>query len=218
MRRSPVLAPMIAMLPFAGLAACAAEGVSGEGSSAAECQDAADNDGDGLVDCEDPGCSAWPSCEGAGDDDDSEEPGNWDLCVNEFMASNGVTIADDGGQYPDWIELFNLTSDVVPLGGYTITDDLGEPDKHALAADLSLPASGHLLLWADNLPELGSAHLGFQLAREGGDIGLYSPAGAPINHLHYDEQATDWSAARIPDGAIDSWVIDTTPTPGEANE
>ncbi len=152
----------------------------------------------------------------AGDDDSASFA--WDLCINEFMAANATTIPDDTGVYVDWIELYNMTDEDVDLAGFTITDDLDEPDKHVLAAGLVVPAGGHLLLWADGTPDLGLSHLGFSLSREGEELGLYDPDGAVLNHLEYDEQATDWSAARMPDGELDGWVIDATPTPGQTNE
>ncbi|MDP7114842.1 MAG: lamin tail domain-containing protein, partial [Myxococcota bacterium] len=158
----------------------------------------------------------------AGDDDDDDDDDSasfaWELCINEFMAANATTIQDDTGVFTDWIELYNMTDEDVDLAGFTITDNLDNPDKHVLAAPLTVPARGHLLLWADGLPDVGAEHLGFQLAREGEELGLYDPTGTVLNHLEYDEQATDWSAARMPDGELDGWVIDATPTPGLSNE
>ena len=151
-------------------------------------------------------------------DDDDSASFAWELCINEFMAANATTIPDDTGVYVDWIELFNMTAEDVDLAGFTITDDLDEPDKHVLAAGLVVPAHGYLLLWADGMPELGLDHMGFSLAREGEELGLYDPNGTVLNHLEYEEQATDWSAARMPDGELDGWIIDATPTPGQANE
>ena len=152
------------------------------------------------------------------DDDDDSASFAWELCINEFMAANATTVQDDTGAYVDWVELFNLTDEDVELAGFTISDDLDNPDKHVLAAPLVVPAHGHLLLWADGLTDLGPEHLGFQLAREGEELGLYDPDGTVLNHLEYDEQATDWSAARMPDGELDGWIIDATPTPGQPNE
>ena len=43
-----------------------------EGRSAEDCRDGADNDGDGLFDCEDPGCAGSPDCEGSADTDGPE--------------------------------------------------------------------------------------------------------------------------------------------------
>ena len=151
-------------------------------------------------------------------DDDDSASFAWELCINEFMAANATTIPDDTGVYVDWIELYNMTDEAVDLAGFTITDNLDDPDKHVLGASLSVPGHGYLLLWADGMPELGLEHLGFSLAREGEELGLYDPDGTVLNRLEYDEQATDWSAARMPDGELDGWVIDATPTPGQANE
>ena len=210
---------------------CTGEMDDEEGDRAGECSDGEDNDGDGSTDCDDSGCDVWASCvsddddagdDDAGDDDagddDSAAFAGWDLCINEFMAANATTIPDETGAFPDWIELYNLGHEDVALGGYTLSDDLDEPSKHELSDELVLPAFGYLLLWADGSPDLGANHLGFQLSRDGEELGLYHPSGSVINHLEYDEQATDWSAARIPDGVLDAWVIDTTPTPGHPNE
>jgi len=217
------------VLLLSPLPSCTGEMDDEEGDRAGECTDGEDNDGDGKTDCDDPGCEVWTDCvsdddddddaaDDDADDDDSAAFMGWDLCINEFMAANATTIPDETGAFPDWIELYNLGPDEVPLGGYTISDDLDEPSKHELSSELTLPPYGYLLLWADGMPDLGANHLGFQLGRDGEEIGLYHPSGSVINHLEYDEQATDWSAARIPDGELDAWVIDTTPTPGQSNE
>ena len=38
------------------------------------------------------------------------------LFINEFMASNDSTIADEAGEYDDWIEVYNGDDDPVWLG------------------------------------------------------------------------------------------------------
>ena len=43
-----------------------------EGTSPAECSDSADNDGDGLFDCNDPSCVDAPACVNTADDDDDQ--------------------------------------------------------------------------------------------------------------------------------------------------
>jgi len=86
-----------------------------------------------------------------------------------------------------------------------------------LDGGMTLPADGYLLLWADGTPDAGAAHLGFRLSAEGEEIGLYDPDGHAINTMTYDQQVTDWSAARMPDGSL-TWEIDTSPTPGALNE
>ena len=36
-----------------------------------------------------------------------------DIVINEFMADNGTTITDPAGEYDDWIELYNPTSNPI---------------------------------------------------------------------------------------------------------
>src|ERR1043166_8814088 len=49
--------------------------------------------------------------------------GNADVLISEFMALNSTTLADQDGQYSDWIELYNSGSDTVNLGGWYLTDN-----------------------------------------------------------------------------------------------
>ena len=43
--------------------------------------------------------------------------------INEFMAFNSSTLKDQDGEYPDWIELYNSSSQNVNLSGWSLTDD-----------------------------------------------------------------------------------------------
>jgi hypothetical protein len=198
-------------------------GTNVEGANTGECSDGVDNDEDGFTDCDDTDCANRSNCLGdddddtTGDDDDDTVSGDWQLCINEFQASNQATIADGTGAYPDWIELHNLTGSAIDLGGYFITDNLEDTEKHQLAAGLVVPANGFMLLWADGDIDQGDDHLPFSLAKGGEQLGLYDPDGDAINTLEYLPQVTDWSAARFPDGEPGSWDIDTTPTPGDFN-
>src|SRR5256885_16922967 len=45
------------------------------------------------------------------------------LLINEFMASNAKTLADEDGDFSDWIELYNPGPAAVDLDGWFLTDD-----------------------------------------------------------------------------------------------
>jgi hypothetical protein len=138
------------------------------------------------------------------------------IVINEIMASNGLTLKNEAGLAGDWIELHNPTTQDVPLGGYSLTDNLAVPAKAILAPGLVLKAGGHLLLWLDGAVERGPAHVGLKLAAEGGTLALARPDGSFISRLVYGAQETDFSAAREPDGS-DQWKIEWHPSPGTAN-
>ncbi|MED5370615.1 MAG: lamin tail domain-containing protein [Myxococcota bacterium] len=148
---------------------------------------------------------------------DTQDPGSAVvLHINELMASNSSGVQDEGGAYPDWIELYNPGDQDIDLTGYRITDDLDEPDKYILAG-VTVPAGGYLLLYADGDTDEGLQHLGFKLSKDGESVGLYTVADELVDSVRFEAQETDISYARVSDGAAE-WVTDDTPTPGAANE
>jgi len=58
------------------------------------------------------------------------------LVINEFMASNTVTLEDpdEAGNWPDWIELYNASDQPVTLNGHYLTDDSANPTKWRVSA------------------------------------------------------------------------------------
>jgi hypothetical protein len=66
------------------------------------------------------------------------------IVINEIMASNDTTIADEDGDFEDWIELINLGNDPVSLLGYGLTDKPDMPFKWVFPDKLLQP--GEILL------------------------------------------------------------------------
>jgi hypothetical protein len=54
---------------------------------------------------------------------------NSQVIINEGSNRNYLMIADENGEYPDWIELYNAGSESVSLYNYSLTDDNAEPGK-----------------------------------------------------------------------------------------
>ena len=137
------------------------------------------------------------------------------LFINEFMASNDTTIADENGNFADWIEVYNGDVETVWLGNKFLTDNLDYTDKWQMP-DEELEPGAFVLFWADGNPELGSFHTSFKLSKSGEEIGIFSELGTPIDALTYTAQSTDISYGRLPDGN-DNWVLFSHPTPGLSN-
>ncbi|TVR75419.1 MAG: T9SS C-terminal target domain-containing protein [Marinilabiliales bacterium] len=77
----------------------------------------------------------------------SPEPAAQDVAINEIMASNASVIADEDGDFGDWIELFNYGEDSVNLEGFGLSDNYGDPFKWVFP-DVSIEPNGFMIIWA----------------------------------------------------------------------
>jgi hypothetical protein len=71
------------------------------------------------------------------------------VVINEVMASNSFTLADEDGDYPDWIELYNSGSDTVNLLNWGISDSKKIPFKWVFP-DVTLTAGQFLVVFASD--------------------------------------------------------------------
>ena len=123
-----------------------------------------------------------------------------DLVINEFMASNGATTADQDGEYDDWIELYNNSASTINLAGYFLSDDANEPMKWTFPAGASIAGNGYLIIWADNDETQAGLHASFKLSATAESIFLVNPAGNIVDEVSYVNQTTDISYGRYPNG------------------
>ncbi len=140
------------------------------------------------------------------------------LKINEFMASNNSEIADETGQYEDWVEIYNATTEALCLDGLFLTDDLATPGKWAFPV-VNIAAGDRLLIWCDDDEEDGSLHTSFKLSAAGEQIGICGLAATGydlIDGYTFGPQTTDVSEGRLFDGGL-PWVFFTWPTPGLPN-
>lgn len=64
---------------------------------------------------------------------------NSQIVINEGSNRNYTTIPDEDGEFPDWIELHNTTSDTLSLFNYSLTDNAANPQKWTFPAINLLP-------------------------------------------------------------------------------
>ena len=98
------------------------------------------------------------------------------LRISELMASNGQSLPDEDGDFPDWIELHNAGSQPVNLSGFSLTDDPARPQKWSFP-NLTLNADDYLVVFASGknraVPN-APLHTNFKLRKDGEFLGLYS--------------------------------------------
>ena len=69
------------------------------------------------------------------------------IIISEVMANNRTTLADEDGDFPDWIELHNPTAAPVDLGGFGLSDNSAQPFKWRFPKSAIAPGE-HLLVFA----------------------------------------------------------------------
>ena len=141
-----------------------------------------------------------------------------EVVIIEFLASNSsINIDPDFHSYSDWLEIFNPQNDTVDLSNYFLTDDFNNPAKWQIPEGVSIAPGEFLIFWADGKNVvLNSYHTNFKLSKSGEEIGLFDSAGVLIDTIVYENQITDISFGRQPDGGPD-WYFFDGPTPGETN-
>ena len=123
-----------------------------------------------------------------------------DVVINEFMASNDFTVADQDEEFDDWIELFNTTSSDIDLTGYFLSDNAYNLDKYDIPAGTIIPANGYLIIWADEDGMQEGLHANFKLSASGEELFLVNPDTIVVDEVTFGEQQTDISYARSPNG------------------
>jgi len=102
--------------------------------------------------------------------------------ITEIMPSNDRTLADEDGQFPDWIEINNPGTSPLDLAGYFLTDNVLEPTKWAFPFATIQPG-GHLVVFAsgkNRTNDPAHLHTSFQLNAGGGYVGLVKPDGSNV--------------------------------------
>jgi hypothetical protein len=140
-----------------------------------------------------------------------------DIVINEFMADNASTIMDPAGEYDDWIELYNPTSNPIILTGRFLTDKKDNLTKYQFTQpNLVLNPNEYLLIWCDEQVSQQGIHSNFKLSKDGEFISLVESDGISIiDSLSFGLQTTDISFGRLPNGT-GNWQF-LSPTPGISN-
>ncbi|MFA5669707.1 MAG: CotH kinase family protein [Balneolaceae bacterium] len=140
------------------------------------------------------------------------------IVINEFMASNKKTIADETGEFVDYIEVFNNGS-TLSLDGYYLTDNFQKPDKWAFP-DTVLGSGEAMLIWADSDTTKGANHASFGLSKAGEEIAIFRKNQNEfvlIDSVSFGPQESDQAYGRLPNGK-GSFQILGAPSPGMAND
>ncbi len=145
--------------------------------------------------------------------------GSWSpvegLVLNELMANNSNTVADEYGDFDDWVEILNAGSSPVSLDGYALADLNDGSDRFEFPA-ITLDPGEYLIVWCDGEPLEGDLHAPFKLDGDGEDVYLLD--GYTIqDQITFPALPQNLSYGRWPDADGD-WAMLSAATPGAPNE
>jgi hypothetical protein len=138
--------------------------------------------------------------------------------INEVLASNQSTLADEDEDFPDWLEVYNSSTDTVQLDGILLLN-VSNPDSGWAFPSLKLPPAEFLVVFASgkNRQITGEPlHTNFKIQASECTLLLIDPNGNLLDSVTTPTLPPDISFGRSPDGS-DNWLYYEHPSPGGAN-
>lgn len=144
--------------------------------------------------------------------------------ITEFMASNKTTLADDDGDFSDWIEINNPDPTPINLNGWYLTDSASDKNKWQFPA-VTIPAGGYLVVFASGKNRRNATrtlHTNFSLNDKGDYLGLVKPDGITVVSQFapkYPDQSEDisYGVAQTSPGTPAAVGFFRKATPGAVN-
>ena len=123
-----------------------------------------------------------------------------DIVINEFMASNDTTVADQDGEYDDWVELYNNSASAIDISGYRLSGDLSGLSSFTFPSGTLLQADEYLIVWADKDLNQSGYHAAFKLSSGGQTLYLADASQFIIDSVAFPSQNSDETFGRYPNG------------------
>ena len=132
------------------------------------------------------------------------------IAINELMSKNSLSVADEAGEYDDWVELYNLSGEDVDLSGWHLSDNSWNLNKWTFAKGTVIEADGYLIVWADEDGSQGDLHANFKLSGSGESLVLTTAESWIVDQVDFPESEDDLGYARVPNGTGDFVFQDHT--------
>lgn len=142
------------------------------------------------------------------------------LQLNEICSSNNSASgnADEYGNYPDWIEIYNYGTKSIDLAGFYLSDNNSKLTKSLFpygSKNTIIEPGEHKIVYADNATWRGPLHADFKVAAAGGFLGLscnYKGKLTMVDSINIPPLASNSSFGRASDE--DRWVVFETDCEG----
>lgn len=122
------------------------------------------------------------------------------VVINEIMTKNNLTVADQDGEYNDWVELYNNSSADLDLSGYYLSDSGSDLLKWSFPSGTSILANDYLIVWLDKDTTQAGLHANFKMSSSGDDIFLSDASGVLISEVQIPQLESSTTFGRYPNG------------------
>jgi hypothetical protein len=138
--------------------------------------------------------------------DDNPPEEKFGVVINELMPFNSNVVADQNGEFDDWIEMYNFSDKDVDISGYYLTDSKNNLKKWKFPEGTVILTDSFLIVWADGDTLQAGLHANYKLSTQGETVLFLSPEIQEIDRVSYDPQLLQLTFARVPDGTGEfSW-------------
>lgn len=140
-----------------------------------------------------------------------------DLIINEVMADPLSGLADEDGEFVDWVELHNTTDHAIDLTNYALSDKENKPLKWRFPSNAVIPAGGYYVVFCSGKDKLeantGIPHTNFRISAERDSVVLSDGHGRLVDRVNIDNLPEDTSLGRNADGVFVEFSLATPGLP-----
>ncbi|MBQ7754447.1 MAG: lamin tail domain-containing protein [Clostridia bacterium] len=127
---------------------------------------------------------SWASCHKKKAQDTEQVQQNSPVIINEVMSGNTGNVSDAAGNHPDYIELYNTSSEDQDISGWGLSD---REDRLWIFPDRTVvPAGGYILVWCTGEEVENALVADFKLSA-GDVLRLTNAAGEPLFTMEVPE-------------------------------
>jgi hypothetical protein len=145
------------------------------------------------------------------------------LWINEVEPDNLTGLTNSAGQHAPWVELYNPTTNTVPLTNLYLTANYSNLTNWAFPYRAAITPGQFLVIFADgqtNLSTLSQLHTSFALGGASGSVALsrlFNGQPQVLDYVNYTNLPPNWSYGSLPDGQSFVRAQIYSPTPGAPN-
>ncbi len=141
------------------------------------------------------------------------------------MTANFKTLESTDGKYPDWVELYNTTSEPIDLAGWGLSNNPKNPFRWVFPAGTTITPNSYFRVWLSKLDrksDQAQLHTNFNVGNGDDDLLLSAPnqtlTGQVVDMVTPPLTKPDFSWCRSVDGTQSPFGYCETPTPGTSNQ